>query len=143
MTWRKLSGIIKLTIVPITVLTLAFGFFCTGLFDDAHMQAAITDAPHMTSMSMQADLSCCGTGTTEHMDTWSLISQSLVRDARNILILLVVSLLVALAINRIPFVRTLNDFPAHRLYRRRNRDLIVFHCLRLAFARGIIHPKVF
>ena len=125
------------------MLVLVFGFFCMGFFHDMPMPMEGMGASHV--VSMQADPSCCGMGISQHMTSWKLISQSLPRDAKDIMILLALGLVALFAIWRPPSVFKFPDldFITYRLYLRRNPDLINFNHLKLAFARGILNPKIY
>lgn len=133
---------IKFPIALVTMLVLVFGFFCMGLFHKApmHMEGMETNM-----VTMQADPSCCGMGISGHMDSWRQVSQTIPRDFRDVLILLALGLITLVAVWRPPSVLKFFDidFIAYRLYLRSNPDLINFNHLKLAFARGILNPKIY
>ena len=140
MFFRRIQKAIKFPTTLITILVLVFGFFCMGLFHKMPVEGMSA-----TSMvSMQSNPSCCGMGISQHMDSWKLISQSIPRDARDILVLLALGLVAFLTFWRPPLNYKLSglDFIRYRAYLRLHPDLLSFHHLKLAFARGILNPKI-
>lgn len=89
-------------------------------------------------VTMQADPSCCGMSVLQHMDIWRLTSQSLHRDARDVMILLALGLVALISVWRPPLsLKHLDqDFITYQLYLKRNPDLLSFNHLKLTFARA-------
>ncbi len=135
---------LKLPVVVLTMWTLVFGFFCMGVFHKTPMQMAKTDASTVT-MSLPGESSCCGMTVSQHMDSWRIASLSIPRGSRDTLALLALGLIAIVAIGGIPFSRKFHDqeFLTYRLYLRQNPNLQTFHHLKLAFARGILNPKIY
>ncbi len=143
MFFHRIQKAIKFPTTFITMLVLVFGFFCMGLF---HKMPMPMEGMGATSMvSMQSDPSCCGMGISQHIDSWKLISQSIPRDARDILILLALGVVAFFTFWRLPLNYKLSDldFIRYRAYLRLHPDLLSFHHLKLAFARGILNTKIY
>lgn len=139
----KSGNSIKFPIVFITAMVISFGFFCTEFFHEEPIKT--NDMAPTGMVYMQAEPSCCSLSVSQHMDSWKLVEQVIPRDVRNILVLLALGLVTLVAMWR-PLLVSKSpdlDFIAHRLYLRSNPDLINLNQLRLAFARGILNPKVY
>jgi len=143
MFFPQIQKAIKFPIALTTILVLVLGFFCMGLF---HKMPIPTEGMSTINMvSVQSDPSCCGMSISQHMDSWKLISQSIPRDARDILILFTLGLVAFFAVLRPPLTYKLPslDFIRYRAYLRLHPDLLSFHHLKLAFARGILNTKIY
>ena len=131
----------KLPITLIALGGLVFGFLCTGIFhNEIHMSTM-----DMSSASAQQDQQCCNIGPAHQFGSWKNIILVAPDKTRDTLTLLALGLILAFgygwssALNRKPHF----DLDAGRLYVKENPDLILFNHLRLAFARGILNPKIY
>lgn len=140
------SRILKITKLPITLITigiLLFGFLCTGMFSKASMNMPVTG---MTVMSGH-DKACCTLGVAHHIDSWKNIILTVPDKTRDALALLALGLALVLGYswislwNRRPSIDL--DVGRLRLYERDNPNIILFNHLKLAFARGILNPKIY
>ena len=141
MPWSNTEKLIKFPVVLTTLGMLVFGFFCVGLFHKMPME----EVGATSMVSMQVYPSCCSMGISQHIDSWKLLSQSLPRDARDIITLFALGLITLVARWRPLLARKFSevDLIAYSSYLRRNPGLINFHHLKLAFAKGILNPKVY
>ncbi len=133
--------IIKLPITLITVGILLFGFLCTGIFHNGmHMSPM-----DMGSVSAQQNQQCCTLGTTHQFDSWKNVILVVPDKMRNTLILLALGLMLAFGYSWSSALRRKPQFEPDigSSYIKENPDLILFNHLRLAFARGILNPKIY
>lgn len=141
------SRILQITKVPITLITigiLLFGFLCTGMFSKASMDMSAMD---MGMMSSEHDQQCCSLGVAHHISSWQNIILVIPDKMRDTLTLLALGLALVLGY---AWVSLWNRKPAIdlgvgrlRLYIRQHPDLILFNHLKIAFARGILNPKIY
>lgn len=141
----KIKKIIKFPIVLITTGALVLGFFCVGMFSKS--------ATHMTmlentqSISMASEQECCGTSISHHFDTWKNITLAVPDKVRDSLMMLALGLTLILGgswlslRHRYPLPNF--NILRFKLYIRQNPDLLLFNHLKLAFARGIVNPKIY
>lgn len=141
----KFQKLIKFPIVLITIGSLVLGFFCVGMFSKsvAHM----TMLENTQSISMSSEQECCGTSISHHFDTWKNVTLAVPDKVRDSLMILVLGVALILGgswlslRHRYPLPNL--DILRFKLYIRQNPDLLLFNHLRLAFARGILNPKIY
>jgi hypothetical protein len=131
--------------VPATLVVvgvLIFGFLCTGIFHKGPMNMSSMD---MGAVSSQQEQQCCNLGSAHQFDSWRSVILVTPDNTRNSLILLALGLALILGYSLSSFWNRKPQFEPDigRLYIKENPDLILFNHLRLAFARGILNPKVF
>lgn len=101
----------------------------------------------MGMTSSQHDQPCCTLGVAHHIDSWKNIILTVPDKLRDVWALLALGLTLILGYswislwNRRPSIDL--DVGHLRLYERDNPDLTLFNHLKLAFARGILNPKVY
>ena len=134
---------IKTPLVALTVLSLIFGFFCVGMFQKTAM--AVQGSGMTDMVSVGGEQTCCGGTMSQHMQSWTNTFLATPHDLRNSTALLALALLVTLIFIQSLFRRTNLDAPllSSKLYLRQNPNLFIFNPLRLALARGILHPKLY
>lgn len=100
-----------------------------------------------TMLSMASEKSCCGTTMSQHIESWKstlLIVPQAVRDS---LALLALGLTLILAYSWLSFRDRYpsldSDAGSLRLYVQQNPEIAIFNHLKLAFARGILNPKIY
>jgi hypothetical protein len=137
----KLQNLIKLPIVLITIGALVLGFFCLGIFAKTPMQMSTTGS---ALMSTAKEKPCCGSGISHHFDI-SKNTLAVPQSLRDSLMWLVFGLALALGFSRLPFqnLSTKPKLLSYRLYERQHPDLPLFNHLKLAFAKGILNPKIY
>lgn len=141
----NIQKLIKLLILLLTIGALIFGFFCVGMFNKPTTHMAMMG--NTQSISMVSEQSCCGSSISHHFDTWNNIALAVPDKVRDSLMLLALGLALILGGNWLS-VRHRNLLPnldilQLRLYERDNPDILLFNHLKLAFARGILSPKIY
>lgn len=142
-TFQKL---ISLPIVFLTIWGLLFGFLCVGMLHNSSMKMN-TMTTNSTLTAITAEESCCGTTMSQHIQSWKNTFLAVPQGFRDALTLLALGLALAFAYSwfsfrdRYPLLDP--DIGGLRLYVRQNPDVILFNHLKLAFARGILNPKIY
>ncbi len=135
--------IIKPVVIFATLATLVFGFFCVGMFNKTSMAMENMNMAGITAV--QGEQTCCGGSMSQHMQSWTNTFLSIPREGRDLLTLFALGLfLVFVAVRSIFAQKTSGDLTfSYKQYLRHHPNLFAFQPLRLAFARGILNPKVF
>lgn len=145
---RKLAF---LTIL-ITIEVLLLGFVCTGMFSKTSMRVSAigTNAIGISTISSEHQKQCCTisvSSVSNHTISWNdiaLTQRDKLRDAWTLLLLslaLIFGYSLVSSWNRRPPAEL--DVSRLRHYIRENPNLILFNPLRLAYARGILNPKIY
>lgn len=140
----RILQIIKLPITLITIGILLFGFVCTGMFSKASMDMSQMD---MGMISSEHNQPCCTIGVGHHISSWKEVVLTLPDKTRDAWTLLLLGLALIFGYswvslwNRRPSLDL--DVGHLRLYERDNPDILLFNHLKLAFARGILNPKIY
>ena len=99
------------------------------------------------SISMASEQECCGTSISHHFDTWKNITLAVPDKVRDSLMLLALGLTLILGGSwlslRHRYLLPNLDILRFKLYIKQNPDLLLFNHLKLAFARGILNPKIY
>ena len=141
----KFQTLIRLLVVLITIGALVLGFFCVGMFSKSATHITILE--NTPSMSMARAQECCGSSISHHFDTWKNIILAVPDKVRDSLMMLAIGLALILGgswlslRHRYPLQNL--DILGLKLYIRQNPDLLLFNHLKLAFARGILNPKIY
>lgn len=140
----KAQKLIRIPIILLTVGVLVFGFVCTGMFSKSSMNMSAMD---MGVMSSEHDGSCCSLGITHHINSLRdvvLISPDRTRDVLALLALSL-TLLLGYGLTRIWNRRPPTEHDVGRLhfYIKSRPEIALFDHLKLAFARGILNPKIY
>src|SRR3989344_659082 len=140
-----IKDLIKFPIVLITIGALVFGFFCFGMFSKSATHMPMLG--NTQSISMASEQQCCGTSISHHFNTWKNITLAVPDKVRDSLTLLALGLALILGGSwlslRHHYPLPNLDILRLRLYIRQNPDLLLFNHLKLAFARGILNPKIY
>ena len=133
---------VKFPLILIVLGVLTFGFACSGMTKHAFMHDADMSSVAMTSSNNQE---CCNTGISKHIGSWKDTFLVVPRDMRDGLLILILGLIAALTVVLFRFRHSLSvDYSqSYRLYERDNPDLALFNYLKLAFARGVLNPKIY
>lgn len=141
----NIQKLIKLPVVLITIGALVLGFFCVGMFSKSTTHTTMLE--NTQSISITSEQECCGSGISHHFDTWKNIALAVPDKMRDSLMLLALGLILILGGS---FLSLRHRYPLPnldtlrlRLYVKQNPDLILFNHLKLAFARGILNPKIY
>lgn len=140
---QKIQKLISLPVIFLTTWALLFGFVCVGMFHETSME--MTTDP--TLMAITAEESCCGTTMSQHIQSWKSTFLAVPQGFRDALALLALGLVLILGYSwfsfrdRYPLLDP--DIGGLRLYVRQNPDITLFNHLKLAYARGILNPKIY
>lgn len=137
---------IKFPIILATLGVLTFGFVCTGMASHASMHnTGMNSTEVIISGANQQE--CCNTGISKNIDTWKNIVLTVPDKVRDTLALLALGFALIFGYSWVSFWNQRPpiepDIGQLRLYIRHNPDLILFNHLKLAFARGILNPKIY
>jgi hypothetical protein len=140
MTQFKQFTTIKHLVTLVTVWVLLFGFLCVGIFE-ASADAQYADAP---IISEQIQDGCCNESLTGHFAVWKNIALSTTQDLGGYLLAFAMAVVVLLVFFPETF-RARPDlyFLRYKTYKRNHLEVRTYDPLRLAFARGTLHPKTF
>lgn len=137
--------LIRLPVVLLTMWTLLFGFLCAGMFHEKSMHMDMSS--DQTMLSITSEGSCCGTTMSQHIQSWKNTFLAVPQGVRDALTLLALGLALVFAHSWLSFRdRHLlydPDVGGLRLYVQQNPDIAIFNHLKLAFARGILNPKLY
>ncbi len=142
----QIQKVIKFPIILATLGVLTFGFVCTGMASHVSMHDADMNSTEII-ISGANQQECCNTSFSKNIDTWKNIVLTIPDKTRDALSLLLLGLVLVLGYswvslwNRRPPIEL--DTGRLRLYIRENPNLILFNHLKLAFARGILNPKIY
>lgn len=126
--------------------TLLFGFICVGLFHESSIgvDSAISSP---TLVAIAGEESCCGTNMSQHVKSWRDTFLTVSQGFRDTFMLLALGIALAFVYSWLSFR---DRYPAldpyvgrYRLYIRENPDIPTFNHLKLAFALGILNPKLY
>ena len=146
MSFSRIQKVIKFPVSLLIIWALLFGFVCIGMFHESSMDMD-TMTPNPTLISITGEQSCCGTTMSQHIQSWKNTFLAVPQGFRDALTLLALGLALALAYSwfsfrdRYPLLDP--DIGGLRLYVRQNPDITLFNHLKLAFARGILNPKLY
>lgn len=104
-------------------------------------------AMDMGMMPSEHEQSCCNLGTTNHMNSLRDVALIAPDKTRDTLTLLALGLALLLGYgfvtiwNRRPPID--HDVGVLRLYIKSHPEIVLFDHLKLAFARGILNPKIY
>lgn len=138
--------LLKLPVVLIILGVLTFGFVCSGMASHASMHSTDMDSPEVVVLGANQQ-ECCNTSISKNIDTWKNITLVVPDKVRDSLMLLALGLALALGGSWLSF-RDRHFLPDPdigrlRLYVQQNPNIPLFNHLKLAFARGILNPKLY
>lgn len=143
MTLLKIS---KIQIVLITVGVLLFGFSCTGMLSHSSIHAPVNPIGVATVIPTD-NQRCCNTNISQNIDSLKNAILTTSDKTRNALAFLALGLIPILGYSWISLWnrRLVIDLSVgrSRFYTREHPGLIPFNHLKLAFARGILNPKIY
>lgn len=138
--------VLKIPIILIILGVLTFGFVCAGMASHAPMRSADMNSTGVI-MSGINQQECCNTSISKNIGSWKNIILTVPDKTRDLFAFLALGLILILGYNWVSlWNRQLSpDLDAGRLslYIKVNPDLILFNHLKLAFARGILNPKIY
>jgi hypothetical protein len=89
---------------------------------------------------------CCDVGVTDHMELWKNALVGIPQGFQDLLVLIVLAVATSFIFTdslAAPRLNTNILFYRYRQYAREHPNILTYNPLRLAFARGILHPKTF
>lgn len=135
------TEILKSLVTPVILGAFIFGFICTGMASHTSVHGG-KNAVMMTLMGQQE--ACCNTTISKNVELWKGTLLVLPHGMRDSFILLALSFVVTFAFSRLPFQSSQDSILAsYRYYERNKPDIPTFNHLKLAFARGILNPKIY
>ena len=139
----RISTSIKIPIILSVISALLFGFLCVGMFHKASVAMERMDVSGITAVA--GEQTCCGGTMSQHMQSWTNTFLMTPNDLRNNFALLALVFLAALLFIRALFPYTPIDqgILTGNLYLRERSRFLAFDPLKLAFAQGILHPKLY
>ena len=129
------------------LFALGVGFLCMSLlpmFSVSHSD--MEHGSHVTSFAGQSLSDCCGSASNDHTDIWKSTFIGIFQNLQTLLVLFAVALVAFRFSDCFQFPLSGNDriFAIRfRQYAREHPDILTYNPLRLAFARGILNPKLF
>ena len=138
-----MNKLYKLPIVFTAFGVLLAGFSCATVFDHTAMPDMLSDS--VVVVSWNGEYACCYLGISGYLELWKNVLLVGPRDLRDELLLLIAGLAAPLAFGLFQFRNSFNNPPflSYKLYTRDNPELALFNQLKLAFARGILNPKIY
>ncbi len=128
------------------LLSLIVGFLCISFIHALPVHAG-AGSGHVIYTSHQASVkNCCDAGVSDHMELWKSTLVGIPQSFQELLVLIVLAVATSFAFAgflAIPRLDTNILFYRYRQYAREHPELLTYNPLRLAFARGILHPKTF
>lgn len=127
------------------VLTsLMVGFLCISFVHSISAHRGMSHAVHTSSSAMLS--TCCDAGVSDHMELWKSTLVGIPENLQSLFVLFAFALVASFTFSdffRTPRFDTNFLFSRYRQYAREHPDIGLFDPLRLAFARGILNPKLF
>ncbi len=139
----SISGVIS----SFVLFALGVGFLCMSLlpmFSVSHSDMG--HGGHVTSLTNQTLSDCCSSTNNNHTDVWKSTFIGIFQNIQTLLALFVVDFVAFRCSDFFQFPLSGNDriFAIRfRQYAREHPDILTYNPLRLAFARGILNPKLF
>lgn len=141
-----LLKISKIQIILVTLGVLLFGFSCTEILGHSSIHIS-SDSIGVAPVILTDSQGCCNTGISTDIGLWQNIILTVPDKTRDVLSLLALGVALILGYSWISlWNRRLSiglDVGLLRLYIREHPDLVLFDHLKLAFARGILNPKIY
>ena len=143
------SGFLKSAISGAVLLSFVVGFLCIGFISvlPAHAAMDMGSMPNHSEYTTTLN-NCCNTSASDHMELWKSTFVGIPQSLNELMTLMAVAIFTVAAFTFSNFFSTprldINFlFNRFRQYARAHPDIRTYNVLRLAFARGILHPKTF
>ena len=125
--------------------SLIVGFLCISVVHNmsAHRGMEMSHTTYTNSSAIAS--TCCGAETTNHMELWKSTLVGILETIQLLLVLVASALVANVTLAELFGVprSLINLFSLrYRHYTREHPDITLFNPLRLAFARGILNPKL-
>lgn len=127
------------------LMSLIVGFLCISFIHatPAHAEMGSAHTAHAINPSLNA---CCDAGVSDHMELWKSTLVGIPQGFQDLLVLIVLAVATSFAFAGFLAIPRLDInilFYRYTQYAREHPDILAYSHLRLAFARGILHPKTF
>lgn len=128
------------------LLSLIVGLLCVSFVHtiSAHADMEMSHATHKnSSVTLNA---CCDAGASDHMELWKGTLVGITNNLQSLFVLFAFSFVTVLAFSKLFSASRIGVnllSLRYRQYTRDHPDIGLFNSLRLAFARGILNPKLF
>lgn len=140
-------SLLKTVVGGSVLFSLIVGFLCISFVHAVPAHAAMDMGSMHSHDEHTASLNnCCDSGTSDHMELWKSTFVGIPQNLQELMALVAVALFVTLALaDFFPSPRLNENLLSIRFrqYTRDHPDIPTYNSLRLAFARGILHPKTF
>lgn len=128
------------------LLSLIVGFICISFIHLTPVHAGMGEMHHDRQMITLED-GCCG-ATSNHLELWKSTFVGVPQGLQNLLVLVILVVAATATFAFADFFTTPRLdrnilFCRYRQYSREHPDILAYSHLRLAFSRGILHPKTF
>lgn len=144
---RRIIKKLKSPIVLIVSGVLTLGFVCPSMLGHESMHIPTGSMAGILMVVTPDNQECCNTSISKHIESWKDIALTLPDKARDAWALLMLGLALILGYGWVSLWSRRPspdlDVGQLRLYIREHPDLILFDHLKLAFARGILNPKIY
>lgn len=137
---------LKRFVCGLILSAFTIGFLCTSFAHviSGHSNMDGMQMMHHTSQTVTLN-GCCGADTSDHMELWKSTFVGIPQVFQDLLALIVISI-VAFGFSDFFTTPRLNlnlFFLRFKQYAREHPNIRVFDALRLAFAQGILNPKLY
>ena len=127
------------------LFSLIVGFLCISFIHatPAHADMGSAHTAHAINPSINT---CCDIGVNDHMELWKSTLVGIPQGFQDLLVLIVLAVATSFVFADFLATPRLNTnflFYRYRQYAREHPNMLTYNPLRLAFARGILHPKTF
>jgi len=126
------NGIFMISLVAVMLTMNIGGMLSSGTMTE---DGVMHDCPYMGVTAL------CDMSPLEHLSQWRMMFSATLQQFSNSLLLLLLAFILAWHVTANPYAPPTRTKGSSSRHRHTTRD--VFDPLRSAFARGIIHPKVF
>ncbi len=141
------SNLLKTILGGSVLLSLVVGFLCISFVHAMPAHAAMDMSSMHSHAEHTASLNnCCDTGVNDHMELWKSTFVGIPQTLQQLMALVAVALFVTFTLaDFFPVPRPNENLLSVRFrqYAREHPDIPTYNSLRLAFARGILHPKTY
>lgn len=139
------SSRIQSTLGGFVLTSLIVGFLCISFI---HAMPAHADTgSHTSHQASQATINaCCDIGVNDHMELWKSTLVGIPQSFQDILAIIVIGVAAAFVFSDFFAIPKLNSnvfVLRYKQYAREHPNVAIYNPLRLAFARGILHPKTY
>ena len=133
------------TLCGFVLVSLIVGFLCISFIHLSPVHAGM--GSHVSHKVSSATLNaCCDVGVSNHMELWKSTLVGIPQSFQGFLALIVIGVAAAFVFSDFFVIpkRNLNLLTLrYKQYAREHPNIGIYDQLKLAFARGILHPKTY